>query len=545
MKEKIIFNAKVQKIDSKIEEAIKKAGIIYPHPSCAFLRSIYAELGKGRVNKNGVVLAKTVEQDVSQLVGSQVNFSHKRYGNICGQIILAEVNENNEIEVVFTFHRNVYPEEFEEAMEALDNGLLSVSFELQVSKENITVTEEGYKEISRCEFDGCGLLMGEDEKPACPAAKILAFAKQKILDLIGEEENGLVFAKEAVINCKDLLESINKAIEAKKSYTCECLKCGKVIKSSNHCKDEKCPDCGGEMRRKDRPGSGDKASLDKNLKTENFSKEEIKVNKKSQDALLAKFKEGITKELGEDIVKDWTEEQWVAELEKRAKVEGSKERVDAKKSVIVTEEKMITTETYDDESGEYKTNRAGTRVVTQDGKVSVDEKFDNSVIYTFAQVEEIKADYEKQLKEKDEVIVSRDKTISGKEKVIENAKQIIEIRQELGNFAKDLSDEDILDEAKVEEAKSKKENSEKVEKAKEDLKDNEFAKDFSDEDYLNVDKTENAKLKKEVADLKTKKEPIVANKKKDEKIELDASTKGEEEKVSEEAKMRYMKSRIK
>ena len=41
-----------------------------------------------------------------------------------------------------------------------------------------------------------------------------------------------------------------------KMYECECLKCGHVVKSDKHCNEIKCPKCGGEMRRKDRPGPG-------------------------------------------------------------------------------------------------------------------------------------------------------------------------------------------------------------------------------------------------------------------------------------------------
>ena len=44
--------------------------------------------------------------------------------------------------------------------------------------------------------------------------------------------------------------------ERAESYECECIDCGKTVESDEHCKDIKCPDCGGEMRRKERPGPG-------------------------------------------------------------------------------------------------------------------------------------------------------------------------------------------------------------------------------------------------------------------------------------------------
>ena len=55
------------------------------------------------------------------------------------------------------------------------------------------------------------------------------------------------------------------AAEAKseKIVTCECLECGKTIKSKEHCRDIKCPECGSEMRRKERPGIGTEKENDK------------------------------------------------------------------------------------------------------------------------------------------------------------------------------------------------------------------------------------------------------------------------------------------
>ena len=42
------------------------------------------------------------------------------------------------------------------------------------------------------------------------------------------------------------------------TYDCECVDCGHKKSSTKHCKDIKCPECGGEMRREDKPGTGKK-----------------------------------------------------------------------------------------------------------------------------------------------------------------------------------------------------------------------------------------------------------------------------------------------
>lgn len=41
-------------------------------------------------------------------------------------------------------------------------------------------------------------------------------------------------------------------------YSCECIECGHEVESEDHCRDIKCPECGGEMRRAERPGVGAK-----------------------------------------------------------------------------------------------------------------------------------------------------------------------------------------------------------------------------------------------------------------------------------------------
>ena len=39
-------------------------------------------------------------------------------------------------------------------------------------------------------------------------------------------------------------------------YNCECLNCNYKMMSEAHCRDIKCPKCGGQMRRAERPGPG-------------------------------------------------------------------------------------------------------------------------------------------------------------------------------------------------------------------------------------------------------------------------------------------------
>ena len=152
----------------------------------------------------------------------------------------------------------------------------------------------------------------------------------------------------------------------------------------------------------------------------------------------------------------------------------------------------------------------------------------------------------------------------------EQIKLIAELRNELGDFAKDVSDEQLLDEAKVEELKKAKtdseeqakeektelevsqakvveleaqnaeliatieaknseievvrENAEKIGKLKVEMKDNTYVAEFKDEDYLNNSKIKEAKLQKENDDLKIQNEEL-ANKNAETKEKLKASEK--------------------
>lgn len=49
-------------------------------------------------------------------------------------------------------------------------------------------------------------------------------------------------------------------------YNCQCIKCGYSITTTKHCNTLKCPKCGGQMRRKERPGPGQEAVLGESYK---------------------------------------------------------------------------------------------------------------------------------------------------------------------------------------------------------------------------------------------------------------------------------------
>jgi len=63
----------------------------------------------------------------------------------------------------------------------------------------------------------------------------------------------------AVKALNDLLAATDespKEDDEKQQYACECIECGWTVTTEQHCVDIKCEECGGEMRRAERPGEG-------------------------------------------------------------------------------------------------------------------------------------------------------------------------------------------------------------------------------------------------------------------------------------------------
>jgi predicted RNA-binding Zn-ribbon protein involved in translation (DUF1610 family) len=54
--------------------------------------------------------------------------------------------------------------------------------------------------------------------------------------------------------------------EQQNTFTCECLSCKHIVESKKHCIDITCPKCGGQMRRKDRPGVGRSIIIESEIK---------------------------------------------------------------------------------------------------------------------------------------------------------------------------------------------------------------------------------------------------------------------------------------
>ena len=101
--------------------------------------------------------------------------------------------------------------------------------------------------------------------------------RDSIQDMKGKSENPIEIEIMEEILKSDFIENtveIEK-VEEKAKYDCECIDCGYKMTSDKHCKEIKCPECGGTMRRVERPGPGEDSKI---LETRKEVEESIEKN---------------------------------------------------------------------------------------------------------------------------------------------------------------------------------------------------------------------------------------------------------------------------
>jgi predicted RNA-binding Zn-ribbon protein involved in translation (DUF1610 family) len=408
--------------DKELQKAAEKLGIVLPSPDLAVFKTVYAELEKP--NRNGVRLPKVaVEEGLKTLIGKQINWEHDGAGRICGYILDAKI-EDNYITIIGTVFKSLFQNEFEKVQELFEDKKLFVSFEIwnrnEAGESVLKHLKDGTKEITNITFHGCALLL--EHQPACPKArvyKILANEQiineiEKIVEPIFQKDERLVYAElalneESEVGNPDISEKGGHKLEEIKTeeaaYECECLVCGKIISSEQHCKDTKCPECGGEMRRKDRPGTGNGTEE----KASEETKTDVKVETKE---VISTVEPASTEVVVEPVAETKTEEVPVEKLEKAQPIEVPKVE-EPRKLVRIIREEILQTIEIPVQDG-YQTERKGYVRITReysDGQSEVSEEaFDVTSRYTQAQLEEavnaVKVDYEAKLVEKDKEVAT-------------------------------------------------------------------------------------------------------------------------------------------
>ena len=150
---------------------------------------------------------------------------------------------------------NMYKQKF---MRAWSIGFIPTKSEEikdEEGKKNIT----GYRFLNweLLEFSACSV-------PANPEALTNMISKGIDIGLLKEE--GLI----------EIVDGVDyEKVGEKAKYDCECIDCGYKMTSDKHCKEIKCPECGGTMRRVERPGPGEDSKI---LETRKEVEESIEKN---------------------------------------------------------------------------------------------------------------------------------------------------------------------------------------------------------------------------------------------------------------------------
>jgi len=390
----------------ELYDLAKSKGIQMPHPSLSIFKSILASIEEP--NGNGVRLAKkATEAAVSTLVGCQINRNHLRTGYVLGHVIDASINKSNDIEIVCIFFKDIYADEWEEAQELFAKGKLTMSFELSADVESQDKLADGTKRLNDYYFTGAGLLFGV--KPACKKARVFEMAAKKLQERLSMERQSLIFANNQNSQ-KTILEVLNlMADEVKKIEET-------VVAEAPKVEEPKAEEAKVEEPKAEEAKVEETATVTPEVpKVEEAQKlcPECKEPMKDDECSVCKKDKKASEEPKAEVKAEEVpvEAPKVEEKADEQKVEAQPEAplVPAEPLVIVTETKQVVTDTMKENS---ETIKVETEVVKKvDDVVKEERKEVVEVTYTYAQMEEVKAGYEKQIAELKEQIASKEKEV--------------------------------------------------------------------------------------------------------------------------------------
>lgn len=456
-REKITLKAKVYgaEVTPEIQGIAEKVGIVLPSSHTAIFRTVYAPIEEA--NGNGVRLAKkAVDKALPGLIGSQVNLEHLGKGFMVGIILDASVNEKDEIETIFTFAKNIYEEDFIRALEKMQEGTLSVSFELLASREGQEMLQDGTIRLHDIDFQGQGLLI--DETPAYKNAIVFDMAK-KYKARAMKEKDELVYANQIVEACDKVLSQEDMAEEPLIFII--------TTNNDNHF----------HIAEVDFDGNG----------------ETVSTMGPDDDPHTHKI---VTWQIQEA---DGHAHQILTEIMAKVKEIAKRYKSTDKKSDQAKKEKTQTKQGGNTEmTEEQKKKIADLRAELGDFAKDVsDEKLlDETEVEALRKA---KADDEAEAKPEAE---TKEEKKEDEPTDAEKAKaRIAELEAENAELKATI-------EAKDSEIESVRENAEKVGKLKIELKDNPYVAEFKDEDYLDEGKVAQVKIQKENDDLKARNEKL-------------------------------------
>ena len=382
-RENIQITARVIASDTEaLYEVARARGIQMPHPALGIFKSVLCEIEKP--NANGIRLGtKATDAAVSTLVGTQINRNHLRTDNVLGHTIDAVINKDKEVEITCIFFKDIYTEEWDSAQELFKNNKLTMSFELSADVESQDKLSDGTKRLNDYYFTGAGLLFGV--KPACKKARVFEIATRKLSDKLTIERQSLIFANNQSSQ-KSIMEVLKlMADEVKKIEEVPVVEVvaevpvvvpeAVVVEKAQTL----CPEC-------QQPMEDDTCATCQNKK----ATEEVKVAEVVVETPVAEVP--VVEPVVEAKVEEVVAEPVVAEVPKDV--------------VVVTETTQKVTDTMSQNSETIKVETQEVRTVNDQEQVRT--VVVQETTYTYAQVEELKAGYEKQVAELKEQIVAKD-----------------------------------------------------------------------------------------------------------------------------------------
>jgi hypothetical protein len=395
-RQSITLTAKVIASDTDALYDIAKAkGINMPHPALGIFKSILCEIEKP--NGNGVRLGeKATETAISTLIGTQINKNHGR-SEIMGHTIDASINKNKEVEVVCIFFKDLYSEDWEEAQELFSKNKLTVSFELSADIESQDKLADGTKRLNDFYFTGLGLLFGV--RPACKKARVFEMAAKKLQEKLSIERQSLIFANNQNSQ-KSIMEVLKlMADEVKKIEET-------VVAEAPKVEEPKVEEAKVEEPKAEEAKVEETATVTPEApKVEEAKKRCPECNEPMEDDECSVCKKN----------KKASEEPKIEEAkieEPKAEVKAEETPVEASKIeevVVVTETTQKVTDTMKENSETIKVETETVRTV--DNQVKEERKETVEVTYTYAQMEEVKAKYEKEISGLKEQLVAKDKEV--------------------------------------------------------------------------------------------------------------------------------------
>lgn len=160
------------KDDEELKAVCEKRGIQFPNPDLSILKMVYAYIDK--MNLNGCTLPKEeVEKSVNTIVGKAIDFDHIR-DRVVGWMIDAEIVDDKII-AYGAFFKSSLGDDYDLIRELFNRKNLAVSLEAWGERE---FNSDGTYNLKDIIF--CGLALLINTKPAFPGAGVFEMANKKM-----------------------------------------------------------------------------------------------------------------------------------------------------------------------------------------------------------------------------------------------------------------------------------------------------------------------------------------------------------------------------